>query len=51
MIGEFLADNQVSSQSIAEVKNVIYQTVMEIIEMEKNPKKLSILWRWYVMGV
>jgi len=39
MIGEFLADNQVSPQSIAEVKKLIYQTAMEIVETEKNPKK------------
>ena len=39
IIGEFLMDNQVSPQSIAEVKKLIYQTVMKIVETEKNPKK------------
>jgi|GEM_PF-5341529 len=31
------------------VLKLIYPTAMEIVETEKNPKKPSILWRWYMM--
>lgn len=39
MIGKFFADNQVSQSAIADTKKLLYQTVMEIVEKGKNPKK------------
>lgn len=39
MLGKFMADNGVSSQSIIAVKDLVYKIAVEIIEKEKDAKK------------
>ena len=39
MIGKFFADQQVAQPVVADVKGLLYQTLMNIVETEKNSKK------------
>ena len=39
MIEEFFAGHQIAPPVLADLKELLYQTILEIVEKEKNPKK------------